>query len=150
MDNTHLQTAKFLLNNREVAKMLATAIDTALESLDAYIQREIDRHIEVCKANHQTGLETGLFMLKAYWKDKYNVEISSVAGVSTYNPHGCEGEQVYKFIQEFTSTSLDINNLTENYTQAEFNSLTEEDDNSEEVYNERAYHEFTASGGCLD
>ena len=147
MDNIHLQTAKFLLNNREVAKMLATAIDTALESMDAYIQREIDRYLEVAKSNYGDDLfyQLGLNSLKRYWIHKYNTDISSVAGVQDYNPHGCEGEQVYKFIQAFTAIKPDFKG---NYTQGEFNALT--DDSNEDYYTEKCYHEFTGSGGCRD
>ena len=146
MDNHHLQIAKFLIENREVAKMLATAIDTALESMDAYIQREINRFLDVAYPNGRDQLyQDNLVKLERYWVHKYNTDISAVAGVQDYNPHGCEGEQIYKFIQAFTDMRV---NYESNYTQAEFNKLDEED--PEEAYNEKAYHEFTASGGCRD
>ena len=121
--NIHLEIAKFLLENREVAKMLATAIDSALESMDAYIQRELDRRLKVAKPNgRDIHFQEDLIKLKKYWQNKYQYDISIAAGVYDYNPAGCEGEQIYKFIQEFTATVCNTENT---YTQAEFNELTE-------------------------
>lgn len=125
MDNTlHLYIAKFLLENREVAKTLANIIDIALESMDAQIQRELQRYISIAESNGEDiHYQDDLLRLKKYWISKYNTDISAVAGVQDYNPHGCEGEQVYKFIQAFTAIAV---NFESNYTQREFNALTEE------------------------
>lgn len=150
MDNIHLEIADALLQERQLAENLSKAIYNALDALDAQLQRMVQKEIDDC--DYYDG---DLHSIQLYCHERVN-ELMMLAGVYTYNPYGCSGEQTYKFIQEFTQISWvetklgDLENAYHynNYTQGQFNSLTE--DNSEEYYNERAYHEFTASGGCLD
>lgn len=150
MDNIHLNIAEALLNERQLAQNISRAIYNALDALDAQLQRMIQNDYDECYYNEQE-LQT----IRLYFKERLN-ELRVLAGVYTFNPNGCSGEQTYKFIQEFTQVSSvetkvgDIAHASHftNYSQGEFNALT--DENSEDYYTEKAYHEFTASGGCRD
>lgn len=157
-ENIHLEIAENLLNERQLAENISRAIYNALDALDAQLQRMVQNEINEC--DYYDG---ELQAIKLYCKERMN-ELMVLAGVYTFNPNGCSGEQTYKFIQEFTQVSSvetkvgDIAHASHfnNYTQGQFNnltddSLTDEDyKNIEEAYNEKCYHEFTASGGCRD
>ena len=150
-ENIHLEIAENLLNERQLAENISRAIYNSLDALDAQLQRMIQNEINEC--DYYDG---ELQAIKLYCKERIN-ELMVLAGVYTFNPNGCSGEQTYKFIQEFTQVSLvetkvgDIAHASHfnNYTHGQFNSLTD-DSESENYYNEKAYHEFTASGGCRD
>ena len=150
-NNIHLEIAENLLNERQLAQNISRAIYNALDSLDAQLQRMIQREIDEC--DYYDG---ELQSIKLYCQERMN-QLKVLAGVYTFNPNGCSGEQTYKFIQEFTQVSWvetkvgDIAHASHfnNYTQGQFNNLTD-DSESEDYYNEKAYHEFTASGGCRD
>lgn len=150
-NNFYLHMAKFLLENKEVAKTLATAIDVALESLDAHILRELDRYLDVAPNNGKSlEYKDNLIKLKNYWISKYLHEISWAAGIRTYHPSVSSVSNLEGFIKEFTCISTDVTN---NYLPSEWDQLLSEHYQKEEVesyYNEKAYHEFTASGGCRD
>ena len=151
MDNIHLEIAENFLNERQLAENISRAIYNALDALDAQLLRIVQNEID--KAEYYDG---DLQSIKSYCHERMN-EIMVLAGVYTFNPNGCSGEQTYKFIQEFTQVSWvetkvgDIAHASHfnNYTQGQFNNLTD-DSESENYYNEKAYHEFTASGGCRD
>ena len=150
-ENIHLEIAENLLNERQLAENISRAIYNSLDALDAQLQRMIQNKINECDY-----YEGELQSIKLYCKERIN-ELMVLAGVYTFNPNGCSGEQTYKFIQEFTQVSWvetkvgDIAHASHfnNYTQGQFNNLTD-DSKSEDYYNEKAYHEFTASGGCRD
>ena len=150
-ENIHLEIAENLLNERQLAENISRAIYNALDALDAQLQRIVQNEINEC--DYYDG---ELQSIKLYCKERIN-ELMVLAGVYTFNPNGCSGEQTYKFIQEFTQISWvetklgDIAHASHfnNYTQGQFNNLTD-DSESENYYNEKAYHEFTASGGCRD
>ena len=150
-ENIHLEIAENLLNERQLAENISRAIYNSLDALDAQLQRMIQNEINEC--DYYDG---ELQAIKLYCKERIN-ELMVLAGVYTFNPNGCSGEQTYKFIQEFTQVSWvetkvgDITHASHfnNYTQGQFNNLTD-DSESEDYYNEKAYHEFTASGGCRD
>ena len=150
-ENIHLEIANALLNERQLAENISRAIYNSLDALDAQLQRMIQNEINEC--DYYDG---ELQSIKLYCKERIN-ELMVLAGVFTFNPNGCSGEQTYKFIQEFTQVSWvetkvgDIAHASHfnNYTQGQFNNLTD-DSKSEDYYNEKAYHEFTASGGCRD
>lgn len=150
-ENIHLEIAENLLNERQLAENISRAIYNSLDALDAQLQRMIQNEINEC--DYYDG---ELQSIKLYCKERIN-ELMVLAGVYTFNPNGCSGEQTYKFIQEFTQVSWvetkvgDIAHAYHfnNYTQGQFNNLTD-DSESENYYNEKAYHEFTASGGCRD
>jgi hypothetical protein len=150
-ENIHLEIAENLLNERQLAENISRAIYNALDALDAQLQHMIQNEINEC--DYYDG---ELQSIKLYCKERIN-ELMVLAGVYTFNPNGCSGEQTYKFIQEFTQVSGvetkvgDIAHASHfnNYTQGQFNNLTD-DSESEDYYNEKAYHEFTASGGCRD
>jgi len=150
-ENIHLEIAENLLNERQLAENISRAIYNALDALDAQLQRMIQNEINECDYYDEE-----LQSIKLYCKERIN-ELMVLAGVYTFNPNGCSGEQTYKFIQEFTQVSWvetkvgDIAHASHfnNYTQGQFNNLTD-DSESEDYYNEKAYHEFTASGGCRD
>ena len=150
-ENIHLEIAENLLNERQLAENISRAIYNSLDALDAQLQRMIQNEINEC--DYYDG---ELQSIKLYCKERIN-ELMVLAGVYTFNPNGCSGEQTYKFIQEFTQVSWvetkvgDIAHASHfnNYTQGQFNNLTD-DSESEDYYNEKAYHEFTASGGCRD
>lgn len=149
-ENIHLEIANALLNERQLAQNISMAIYNSLDALDAQLQRMIQKEINEC--DYYDG---ELQSIKLYCKERVN-ELMVLAGVYTFNPNGCSGEQTYKFIQEFTQVSSvetkvgDIAHASHftNYSQGEFNALT--DDSSEDYYTEKCYHEFTASGGCRD
>ena len=157
-ENIHLEIAEALLNERELAKNISRAIYNALDALDAQLMRMVK--LEIDKAEYYDG---DLYGIQSYCHERMN-ELMVLAGVYTFNPNGCTGEQTYKFIQEFTQIKSVVNDpgnlyLTSNFTnysQGQFNALTDDDlsdedcENIEEVYNEKAYHEFTGSGGCRD
>lgn len=157
-ENIHLEIAENLLNERQLAENISRAIYNALDALDAQLMRMVKQEID--KAEYYDG---DLYGIQSYCHERMN-ELMVLAGVYTFNPNGCSGEQTYKFIQEFTQVSWvetkvgDIAHASHfnNYTQGQFNnltddSLTDEDyKNIEEAYTEKAYHEFTASGGCRD
>ena len=150
-ENIHLEIAENLLNERQLAENLSRAIYNALDALDAQLMRMVKQEID--KAEYYDG---DLYGIQSYCHERMN-ELMVLAGVYTFNPNGCSGEQTYKFIQEFTQVSWietkvgDIAHASHfnNYTQGQFNNLTD-DSESEDYYNEKAYHEFTASGGCRD
>lgn len=150
-ENIHLEIAENLLNERQLAENISRAIYNSLDALDAQLQRMVQNEINECDY-----YEGELQSIKLYCKERIN-ELMVLAGVYTFNPNGCSGEQTYKFIQEFTQVSWvetkvgDIAHASHfnNYTQGQFNNLTD-DSESENYYNEKAYHEFTASGGCRD
>lgn len=150
-ENIHLEIAKNLLNERQLAENISMAIYNALDALDAQLLRIVQNEID--KAEYYDG---NLQSIKSYCHERMN-ELMVLAGVYTFNPNGCSEEQTYKFIQEFTQISWvetkvgDIAHASHfnNYTQGQFNNLTD-DSESEDYYNEKAYHEFTASGGCRD
>jgi len=149
-ENIHLEIADALLQEKQLAQNICRAIYNSLDALDAQLQRLIQEEI-----NHAEYYDGGLQAIKLYCRERLN-ELMVLAGVYTYNSNGCDGEQTYKFIQEFTQVSWvetkvgDIAHASHfnNYTQGQFNALTE--DSSEDYYNEKCYHEFTASGGCRD
>ena len=149
--NIHLEIAEALLNERELAKNLSRAIYNSLDALGAQLNQMIKQEID--HAEYYDGELRGIL---GYCQERMN-ELRVLAGVYTFNPNGCTGEQTYKFIQEFTQVSWvetkvgDIAHASHfnNYTQGQFNNLTD-DSESEEYYNEKAYHEFTGSGGCRD
>lgn len=149
--NIHLEIAEALLNERELAKNISRAIYNSLDALGAQLNQMIKQEID--HAEYYDGELRGIL---GYCQERMN-ELRVLAGVYTFNPNGCTGEQTYKFIQEFTQVSWvetkvgDIAHASHfnNYTQGQFNNLTD-DSESEEHYNEKAYHEFTASGGCRD
>ena len=149
--NIHLEIAEALLNERELAKNISRAIYNSLDALGAQLNQMIKQEID--HAEYYDGELRGIL---GYCQERMN-ELRVLAGVYTFNPNGCSGEQTYKFIQEFTQVSWvetkvgDIAHASHfnNYTQGQFNSLTD-DSESEDYYNEKAYHEFTASGGCRD
>ena len=150
-ENIHLEIAENLLNERQLAENISRAIYNSLDALDAQLQRMIQNEINECDYYYGE-----LQSIKLYCKERIN-ELMVLAGVYTFNPNGCSGEQTYKFIQEFTQVSWvetkvgDIAHASHfnNYTDGQFNNLTD-DSESEDYYNEKAYHEFTASGGCRD
>ena len=150
-ENIHLEIAENFLNERQLAENISRAIYNALDALDAQLQRMVQNEINQC--DYYDG---ELQAIKLYCKERMN-ELMVLAGVYTFNPNGCSGEQTYKFIQEFTQVSWvetkvgDIAHASHfnNYTDGQFNNLTD-DSKSEDYYNEKAYHEFTASGGCRD
>ena len=150
-ENIHLEIAENLLNERQLAENISRAIYNSLDALDAQLQRMIQNEINECDY-----YEGELQSIKLYCKERIN-ELMVLAGVYTFNPNGCSGEQTYKFIQEFTQVSWvetkvgDIAHASHfnNFTDGQFNNLTD-DSKSEDYYNEKAYHEFTASGGCRD
>ena len=149
--NIHLEIAEALLNERELAKNISRAIYNSLDALGAQLNQMIKQEID--HAEYYDGELRGIL---GYCQERVN-ELRVLAGVYTFNPNGCTGEQTYKFIQEFTQVSWvetkvgDIAHASHfnNYTQGQFNNLTD-DSESEEYYNEKAYHEFTGSGGCRD
>ena len=149
--NIHLEIAEALLNERELAKNISRAIYNSLDALGAQLNQMIKQEID--HAEYYDGELRGIL---GYCQERMN-ELRVLAGVYTFNPNGCTGEQTYKFIQEFTQVSWvetkvgDIAHASHfnNYTQGQFNNLTD-DSESEEYYNEKAYHEFTGSGGCRD
>ena len=149
--NIHLEIAEALLNERELAKNISRAIYNSLDALGAQLNQMIKQEID--HAEYYDGELRGIL---GYCQERMN-ELRVLAGVYTFNPNGCSGEQTYKFIQEFTQVSWvetkvgDIAHASHfnNYTQGQFNNLTD-DSESEDYYNEKAYHEFTASGGCRD
>lgn len=149
-NNIHLEIANALLDDRELSENISRAIYYSLDALDAQLQRMIQQEINNCKY-----YDGDLHSIQDYLHKRMN-ELMVLAGVYTFNPNGCSGEQTYKFIQEFTQVSSvetkvgDIAHASHftNYSQGEFNALT--DDNSEDYYTEKCYHEFTASGGCRD
>ena len=149
-NNIHLEIANALLNERQLANEISQALYNALESLDAHLMRIIQ--FEIDNAEYYDG---DLQSIKSYIHERIH-KLQVFAGIYDFNPKGCTGEQTYKFIQQITQIhSVDtdpIDNILDadynNYTQAEFNALTEEDD--EDYYTEKGYHEFTASGGCRD
>ena len=149
--NIHLEIAEALLNERELAKNISRAIYNSLDALGAQLNQMIKQEID--HAEYYDGELRGIL---GYCQERVN-ELRVLAGVYTFNPNGCTGEQTYKFIQEFTQVSWvetkvgDIAHASHfnNYTQGQFNNLTD-DLESEEYYNEKAYHEFTGSGGCRD
>lgn len=153
-NNIHLEIANALLDERQLAQNICMAIYNSLDALDAQINRIIQHEIE-----HAEYYDGDLRTIQSYIHERMN-KLMVFSGVYTFNPNGCSGEQTYKFIQEFTQIhSVDTNIVGDlmrdsdfsNYTQAEFNSLTDEDyENIEEAYAEKAYHEFTGSGGCRD
>ena len=150
-ENIHLEIAEALLNERELAKNISRAIYNSLDALGAQLNQMIKQEID--HAEYYDGELRGIL---GYCQERMN-ELRVLAGVYTFNPNGCSGEQTYKFIQEFTQVSWvetkvgDIAHASHfnNYTQGQFNNLTD-DSQSEDYYNEKAYHEFTASGGCRD
>jgi len=150
-ENIHLEIADALLQERQLAQNLSIAIYNALDALDAQLQRIVQHQIE--SAEYYDG---DLHAIQSYCHERMN-ELMVLAGVYTFNPNGCSGEQTYKFIQEFTQVSWvetkvgDIAHTSHfnNYTQGQFNNLTD-DSKSEDYYTEKNYHEFTASGGCRD
>ena len=150
-ENIHLEIAEALLNERELAKNISRAIYNSLDALGAQLNQMIKQEID--HAEYYDGELRGIL---GYCQERMN-ELRVLAGVYTFNPNGCSGEQTYKFIQEFTQVSWvetkvgDIAHASHfnNYTQGQFNNLTD-DFESEDYYNEKAYHEFTASGGCRD
>ena len=149
--NIHLEIAEALLNERELAKNISRAIYNSLDALGAQLNQMIKQEID--HAEYYDGELRGIL---GYCQERMN-ELRVLAGVYTFNPNGCTGEQTYKFIQEFTQVSWvetkvgDIAHASHfnNYTQGQFNNLTD-DSESEDYYNEKAYHEFTGSGGCRD
>lgn len=149
-ENLHLEIADALLQERQLAQNICRAIYNALDALDAQLQRMVKQEID--KSEYYDG---DLYGIQSYCHERMN-EIMVLAGVFTFNPNGCSGEQTYKFIQEFTQVSWvetkigDIGHVFHfnNYTQGEFNALT--GDTSKDYYTEKSYHEFTASGGCRD
>ena len=149
--NIHLEIAEALLNERELAKNISRAIYNSLDALGAQLNQMIKQEID--HAEYYDGELRGIL---GYCQERMN-ELRVLAGVYTFNPNGCSGEQTYKFIQEFTQVSWvetkvgDIAHASHfnNFTDGQFNNLTD-DSESENYYNEKAYHEFTASGGCLD
>lgn len=149
-NNIHLEIANALLNERQLAENISKAIYNALDALDAQLIRMVQQ--EINKSEYYDG---DLHGIQSYCHERMN-ELMVLAGVFTFNPNGCSGEQTYKFIQEFTQVSSvetkvgDIAHASHftNYSQGEFNALT--DENSEDYYTEKCYHEFTASGGCRD
>ena len=149
--NIHLEIAEALLNERELAKNISRAIYNSLDALGAQLNQMIKQEID--HAEYYDGELRGIL---GYCQERMN-ELRVLAGVYTFNPNGCSGEQTYKFIQEFTQVSWvetkvgDIAHASHfnNYTQGQFNNLTD-DSQSEDYYNEKAYHEFTGSGGCRD
>jgi hypothetical protein len=150
-ENIHLEIAENLLNERQLAENISRAIYNSLDALDAQLQRIVKQEID--KSEYYNG---DLHEIQSYVHERMN-ELMVLAGVFTFNPNGCSGEQTYKFIQEFTQVSWvetkvgDIAHASHfnNYTQGQFNNLTD-DSESENYYNEKAYHEFTGSGGCRD
>ena len=150
-ENIHLEIAENLLNERQLAKNISRAIYNSLDALGAQLNQMIKQEID--HAEYYDGELRGIL---GYCQERMN-ELRVLAGVYTFNPNGCSGEQTYKFIQEFTQVSWvetkvgDIAHASHfnNYTQGQFNNLTD-DSESEDYYNEKAYHEFTASGGCRD
>jgi hypothetical protein len=152
-ENIHLEIAENLLNERQLAENISRAIYNSLDALDAQLQRMIQNEID--KAEY---CDEDLHEIQSYCHERMK-ELTVLAGVFTFNPNGCSGEQTYKFIQEFTQVSWvetkeddeDIAHVFHfnNYTQEQFNAITD-DSESEDYYNEKAYHEFTASGGCRD
>ncbi len=155
-ENIHLEIAENLLNERQLAENLNMAIYNSLDALDAQLQRIIQKKINECEY-----YDGDLQFIKLYCQERIK-ELMALAGVYTFNPNGCSGEQTYKFIQEFTQVSsveTKVGNIAQaihmdNYTDEQFMTLTkdnsEDNENIEETYNEKAYHEFTASGGCRD
>lgn len=157
-NNIHLEIANALLDERELAKNISRAIYNSLDALGAQLNQIIKREID--QAEYYDGELRGIL---GYCQERMN-QLKVLAGVYNFNPNGCTGEQTYKFIQEFTQIKSVVNDpgnlyLTSNFTnysQGQFNALTDDDlsdedcENIEEVYNEKAYHEFTGSGGCLD
>ena len=149
-ENIHLEIAENLLNERQLAENISRAIHNLLDALDAQLTRIIQQEINNC--DYYDG---ELARIQSYCHERMN-ELMVLAGVYTFNPNGCSGEQTYKFIQEFTQVSVvqtrvgDIAHASHfnNYSQGDFNALTE--DNSEDYYTEKCYHESTASGGCRD
>jgi hypothetical protein len=150
-ENIHLEIAEALLNERQLAQNISRAIYNSLDALGAQLNQMIKQEID--HAEYYDGELRGIL---GYCQERMN-ELRVLAGVYTFNPNGCSGEQTYKFIQEFTQVSWvetkvgDIAHASHfnNYTQGQFNNLTD-DSESEDYYNEKAYHEFTASGGCRD
>lgn len=145
-ENIHLEIANALLNERELATGISKAIYYAIDALDAQLMRDIT--VEIQNADYYDG---DLYAIQSYIHERMKA-VAKLLGVFDYNSKGCTGEQTYKFIQDFTQiTSVNSNfseTKVENYTQVEFNALTEDD--SEDYYTEKCYHEFTASGGCRD
>lgn len=150
-NNIHLEIASALLNERQLAFEISQAIYNALDSLDAQLMRIIQ--FEIDNAEYYDG---DLQSIKSYIHERMH-KLQLFAGIYTFNPKGCSGEQIYKFIQELTQIhSVDTTIFGDpsveadysNYTQAEFNALS--DDSVEDYYTEKCYHEFTASGGCRD
>lgn len=149
-NNIHLEIANALLNERQLAQNLCMAIYNSLDALDAQLNQIIKREIDQAEYSDEE-----LRGILGYCQERMN-QLKVLAGVYTFNPNGCTGEQTYKFIQEFTqikSVKNDPGNLYltsnfTNYSQGQFNALT--DENIEEAYTEKAYHEFTGSGGCRD
>ena len=127
-ENIHLEIAKNLLNERQLAENISRAIYNSLESLDAQLQRMIQEEI------NEYGGEGELETIKLYCKERIN-ELKVLAGIYTFNPKGCSGEQTYKFIQEFTQISWVENKIGDlahashfnNFTEGQFLSLIDED-----------------------
>ena len=129
-ENIHLEIAKNLLNERQLAENISRAIYNSLDSLDAQLQRMIQEEINEYGGVYEGELET----IKLYCKERIN-ELKVLAGIYTFNPKGCSGEQTYKFIQEFTQISwveTQIGDLAHashfnNFTEGQFLSLIDED-----------------------
>lgn len=129
-ENIHLEIAKNLLNERQLAENISRAIYNSLDSLDAQLQRMIQEEINEYGGIYEGDLET----IKLYCKERIN-ELKVLAGIYTFNPKGCSGEQTYKFIQEFTQISWvetwigDIARASHfnNFTDGQFLSLIDED-----------------------
>jgi hypothetical protein len=121
-DNFYLKIAKTLLDNRELATELAHVIYYALDSLDGQIRSILDFESRYSTEEEKTKIKE----LKEFWSNKYFLELCTYAGILNYNPRGCQGEETYKFIQDLTQNYP--SGSKENFTQAEFNQLTQEDD----------------------
>lgn len=145
-NNIHLKIANALLEERELANGICNAIYYALDALDAQLMRDLT--IKIQNAEYS---DEDLCSIRSYIHSRME-SVAKLLGVLDYNPNGCTGEQTYKFIQDFTQVTSVKSDFSEieisNYSQGEFNALTE--DNSEDYYTEKCYHEFTASGGCRD
>lgn len=128
-ENIHLEIAKNLLNERQLAENISRAIYNSLDSLDAQLQRMIQEEINEYGGTYEVELET----IKLYCKERIN-ELKVLAGIYTFNPKGCSGEQTYKFIQEFTQISwveTQIGDITyashfNNFTEGQFLALIDE------------------------
>lgn len=137
-ENIHLEIAKNLLNERQLAENISRAIYNSLDSLDAQLQRMIQEEINEYGGIYEGELET----IKLYCKERIN-ELKVLAGIYTFNPKGCSGEQTYKFIQEFTQISwveTQIGNIARashfnNFTDGQFLALTDDSLTNEDYEN---------------